>query len=276
MAGALQDHQRALIVGNTSTHGKGTVQEVHYMHSNNRFAWLNQFTQSQPPRSVASKITIKQFYLPSGRSTQVKGVPSDIVLPSANEFLPIGEADLPYALPWNRIEAVEWINDWPKLGINAVNDVDLIASLQQKTQQRIEQLEEFDYLKKQIDWRKTQIEQKSVSLNLKQRIRKKIEEQAYVDELDALYEALDEKRYKKQTFQVRIAEIQEANSRKNQERMLIDTDKSEIDSTTADEPEDVYDIYLREASRIMADWIEWLQAEDSLKVPKLRSLPFET
>ncbi|MGB0419114.1 MAG: carboxy terminal-processing peptidase, partial [Opitutales bacterium] len=276
VAGALQDHQRALIVGNTSTHGKGTVQEVHYMNSNNRFAWLNQFTQSQTPRSVASKITIKQFYLPSGRSTQVKGVPSDIVLPSANEFLPIGEADLPHALPWNRIEAIEWVNDWPKLGIDAVNEADLVLSLQQKNRQRVEQLEEFDYLKKQIDWRKTQIEQKSVSLNLKQRIRKKIEEQAYVDELDALYEALDEKRYKKQTFQVRIAEIQEANSRKNQERMLIDTDKSEIDSTTADEPEDVYDIYLREASRIMVDWIEWLQAEDSLKVPKLRSLPFET
>ena len=154
MAGALQDHQRALIVGNTSTHGKGTVQEVYHMNPGNRFAWLNQFTQKQPARSVASKITIKQFYLPSGRSTQVKGVPSDIVLPSANEFLPIGEADLPHALPWNRIEAIEWVNDWPKLGIDAVNDADLVASLQQKNLQRIEQLKNLTASKKQIDWRK--------------------------------------------------------------------------------------------------------------------------
>ena len=193
----------------------------------------------------------------------MKGVPSDIVLPSAIEFLPIGEADLPHALPWNRIETVEWVNNWPKLGIDAVNDSDLVASLQQKNLQRIEQLEEFNYLNKQINWDKTKIEQKSVSLNLSQRIRKKIEEQAYKDELDALKNALSEKRFKKQTFQVHIAEIQEANSRKNQEGLQIDTDTSKIDSEAADEPENNYDIYLREACRIMADWIEWLQAKDS-------------
>lgn len=256
VAGALQDHQRALIVGNKSTHGKGTVQEVYHMNSANRFSWFNQFTQQKPPRSVASKITIKQFYLPSGRSTQVKGVPSDIVLPSFNEYLPIGEADLPHALPWNRIPAVDWVNNWPKLGIDAVNNSELLTSLQQKNQDRIESLEEFHYLKKQIDWRKAQIDQKSVSLNLAQRIEKKISEQAHVDKLDALYDSLSQNPYKQQKFQVRIAEIQAEASRKNLERAQTDTEEAHTDAEEAEIP---YDIHLRETSRIMVDWIEWLQ-----------------
>lgn len=261
VAGALQDHQRALIVGNTSTHGKGTVQEIFLMNTGNRFAWLNQFTQQQPLRSVASKITIKQFYLPSGRSTQVKGVPSDIVLPSVNEFLPIGEADLPHALPWNQIKAVEWINDWPKLGIDAVNNSNLVTSLQQKNQQRIEHLDEFDYLKKQIEWRKTQIDQKSVSLNLAQRIHQKIQEQSNAEALNALFDALNENRYKQQTFQVRIAEIQEAASRKNLKLKEVDMEKSEKDLLPTDKSDKTYDIQLREASRIMVDWIECLPSK---------------
>tara|TARA_B110000008_G_scaffold279647_1_gene327693 strand:+ start:1365 stop:3746 length:2382 start_codon:yes stop_codon:yes gene_type:complete len=261
VAGALQDHQRALIVGNTSTHGKGTVQEVYHMNPANRFSWLNQFTQQQPPRSVASKITIKQFYLPSGRSTQVKGVLSDIVLPSVNEYLPIGEADLPHALPWNRIQAVDWINNWPKLGIDAVNNSELLTSLQNKNQQRIESLEEFHYLKKQIAWRKAQIDQKSVSLNLAQRIEKKISEQAHVDELDALYDSLSQHPYKQQNFKVHIAEIQAEASRKNLERTQTSADEVQTDAA-AKEEDPPYDIHLRETTRIMADWIEWLERKN--------------
>lgn len=276
VAGALQDHQRALIVGNTSTHGKGTVQEVYHMNPANRFSWLNQFTQQQPPRSVASKITIKQFYLPSGRSTQVKGVLSDIVLPSVNEYLPIGEADLPHALPWNRIQAVDWINNWPKLGIDAVNNSELLASLQHKNQQRIESLEEFHYLKKQIAWRKAQIDQKSVSLNLAQRIEKKISEQAHVDELDAFYDSLSQHPYKQQNFQVRIAEIQAEASRKNLERAQTSADEEQTDAA-AKEEETPYDIHLRETTRIMADWIEWLERKNpSEQVLQVSKAGFDT
>lgn len=276
VAGALQDHQRALIVGNTSTHGKGTVQEVYHMNPANRFSWLNQFTQQQPPRSVASKITIKQFYLPSGRSTQLKGVLSDIVLPSVNEYLPIGEADLPNALPWNRIQAVDWINNWPKLGIDAVNNSELLASLQHKNQQRIESLEEFHYLKKQIAWRKAQIDQKSVSLNLAQRIEKKISEQAHVDELDAFYDSLSQHPYKQQNFQVHIAEIQAEASRKNLERAQTSADEEQTDAA-AKEEETPYDIHLRETTRIMADWIEWLERKNqSEQVLQVSQAGFDT
>ena len=85
VAGALQDHDRALIVGNSSTHGKGTVQEVYHMANRPLFSFFPQ--KIAKTRPVATKITIKQYFLPCGSSTQVKGVASDIVLPSVNEFL---------------------------------------------------------------------------------------------------------------------------------------------------------------------------------------------
>ena len=267
VAGALQDHDRALIVGNRSTHGKGTVQEVYHMNNRPAFSWFTNIAPSIPEtRPVASKITIKQFYLPDGSSTQVKGVPSDIALPSVNEFLPIGEDDLPHALPWNAIKAVEWVNDWKKLGIAAVEDPELRSSLRAATQSRIASLEEFQFLQKQIDWRQTRIEQKEVSLDLKNRIEKKISEQHYIEELDATYEALSKNDYAMTEFKVKVAELQEEESRLNQLQPLAGP--SAATSTTEAEEEDeepTYDIYLREGVRIMADWVQILNGSASLQ-----------
>src|SRR4026208_1804927 len=87
LAGALQDYGRAVIVGDASTHGKGTVQSVNQLAN-----WLR-----LPPNTTndpgALKLTIKKFYRPSGVSTQLKGVVPDIILPSVfNESKDIGEA----------------------------------------------------------------------------------------------------------------------------------------------------------------------------------------
>ena len=97
VAGALQDYGRAVVIGDNSTHGKGSVQTVVEMR---RFA--PQLATS-PVKTGAAKITIQKFYLPDGSSTQLRGVVSDIVLPSVDEFLPIGESDLPHALVWDKI-----------------------------------------------------------------------------------------------------------------------------------------------------------------------------
>ena len=150
VAGALKDHARALIVGNSSTHGKGTVQEVYHMNNRMPFSFFGN-TEKQA-RTVASKITIKQFYLPDGSSTQVKGVPSDIALPSVNEFLPIGEDDLPHALPWGEVEAVDWINNWVKLKVDSPEHPELMAALADASQARQESLEEFQFLRKLFLW----------------------------------------------------------------------------------------------------------------------------
>jgi carboxyl-terminal processing protease len=97
VAGALQDYGRAVVIGDSSTHGKGTVQATFEMKKISRELAMS------PEKTGAAKITIQKFYLPDGSSTQLKGVVSDIVLPSVDEYLPIGESDLPHALVWDKI-----------------------------------------------------------------------------------------------------------------------------------------------------------------------------
>jgi carboxyl-terminal processing protease len=90
VAGALQDYGRALIVGDSSTFGKGTVQTI---------LPLAQFFHHRDWGEV--KVTIRKFYLPSGASTQLKGVVPDIILPSLTDLPDIAESKLPNALQWD-------------------------------------------------------------------------------------------------------------------------------------------------------------------------------
>ncbi|MGB0415303.1 MAG: carboxy terminal-processing peptidase [Coraliomargarita sp.] len=261
VAGALQDHGRALVVGNSSTHGKGTVQEVYHMSNRMAFSWFNQSAPQTKP--VASKITIKQFYLPGGSSTQVRGVPSDIALRSVNEFLPIGESDLPHALPWDQIAAVDWVNDWTKLNIPSPESPEVKQALIAGSLERQEQLEEFAFLNKQIEWRKNRYDEKEISLNLEERIATKIREQAYIEELDATYKTLQQTAYDFEDFQLKVSEEQDAISKAYKEKaeeMKSDAPVEVAEDDSAEESSDdedlpPFDIYLREASRIMADWI---------------------
>ena len=269
VAGALKDHARALIVGNSSTHGKGTVQEVYHMNNRIPFPFFSNIEKQA--RTVASKITIKQFYLPDGSSTQVKGVPSDIVLPSVNEFLPIGEDDLPHALPWGEVEAVDWINDWVKLKVDSPERPELMAALADASQARQESLEEFQFLRKQIKWRKKRYDEKAISISLENRIQRKINEKAYIDELDDIYEALSENDYVMEEFLLKVTEDQDALSKEILSESIkeiagstigeisTNTLSKEIEETSEKEEEPVYDIYLRESARIMTDWVRALE-----------------
>lgn len=278
VAGALQDHDRALIVGNSSTHGKGTVQEVYHMNNRLPFSF---FKSAEPQaRPVASKITIKQFYLPDGSSTQVKGVPSDIALPSVNEFLPIGEDDLPHALPWGEIEPVDWINNWAKLDVASPEDPALVDQLAEASQTRQAELEEFQFLNEQIEWRRKRFDEKEISINLAQRIHRKINEKDTIDTLDDTYEALSENDYTMEEFLLKVTEEQDALSKEALSKPIIDIaneleekiigedvtgtaediveEVAELEEEEEDEPD--YDIYLRESARIMADWVKALEA----------------
>src|SRR5690606_34912583 len=88
LAGAIQDYRRGLIVGDESTHGKGTVQSLLDLGD-------QLFKIPNPPNLGALKITMQQFYRPNGDSTQKRGVLADVVLPSlTNHMEGISEADL--------------------------------------------------------------------------------------------------------------------------------------------------------------------------------------
>ena len=97
VAGHLQDTGRAIIVGDARTHGKGTVQTVMGMG---------------PEKYGSCKITTARFYRVDGRSTQIEGVAADIHLPSLLDALDIGEEYLTYALPFSRIDFVDYSNAW--------------------------------------------------------------------------------------------------------------------------------------------------------------------
>jgi carboxyl-terminal processing protease len=100
LAGAIQDYHRGLIVGDRSTHGKGTVQSLVDLSEG---LFRNPFTE----KMGALKLTIQQFYRPDGDSTQRRGVLADVEIPSITTHMDVGEADLDYALPFDRVEPIE-------------------------------------------------------------------------------------------------------------------------------------------------------------------------
>ena len=102
LAGALQDYGRAIIVGDTSTFGKGTVQTILPLA---RVMEQEGLAPSEDPGAL--KVTISKFYRPSGKSTQLEGVKSDIVLPSISDSLEVGEAELENPLPWDTIRGLD-------------------------------------------------------------------------------------------------------------------------------------------------------------------------
>ena len=100
LAAALQDYNRALIVGSNSTFGKGTVQ---------RFFNLDQVRGAQEFKPLGEvKLTIQKFFRINGTSTQLRGVVPDIILPDYFQFVKTGEKDYDYPLEWNEIESVPY------------------------------------------------------------------------------------------------------------------------------------------------------------------------
>ena len=99
-AGAIQDYGRGIIVGDASTHGKGTVQQI--IDLNQRRGLLG------GPRGLgAVKLTLQMFYRVNGESTQRRGVLSDVALPSVTDRDDFSEGKFDYALEFDKIEPVE-------------------------------------------------------------------------------------------------------------------------------------------------------------------------
>lgn len=192
VAGALQNHRRAVIVGDVATHGKGTVQAIFEL---DRSSNSNRFLRRARGKFGAAKITVQKFYLPNGYSTQSKGVRSDVPIPSINDFLPIGESDLPNALVWDAIDPLDW-NPQDTLASGGVHiDDNLIDYLREMSDRRVEGLEEFTYLKRSIDWYKGKQDLEEFSLNLEERRLQRDLDDRLIEELDKARELLSENRF---------------------------------------------------------------------------------
>jgi carboxyl-terminal processing protease len=152
-AAAIQDYHRGVIIGSTSTYGKGTVQRpigldksMGFMDSNSDLGTL--------------KLTLQKFYRISGGSTQLKGVASDIVLPDIYpdiyEYSKIREKDNPDALPWDEIAKADY-STW-----KYAYDLNTLKSM---SSERMKGNTSFGQIRKDEEWLSS-IQDKVYSLNL--------------------------------------------------------------------------------------------------------------
>lgn len=161
-AGAIQDYNRGLIIGDHSTHGKGTVQQLFDLSS-------ELFRLREPPKMGALKLTIQQFYRPGGDSTQNRGVVSDVELPSLTSHLEkISESDLDYALEFSKVNPLPHDNF-------RMEDSRIIDGLRQRSQQRIASSEFFAKENRHIKRYEEQKDRKSVTLNKEKFLKERAE-----------------------------------------------------------------------------------------------------
>ncbi|MDX2110977.1 MAG: carboxy terminal-processing peptidase [Verrucomicrobiota bacterium] len=179
VAGALQSMGRALVIGDKATHGKGTVQQPWELARS-----LRRLITNKADQLGTMKVTIQKFYLPNGASTQNEGVVSDIAIPSINDYLKIGESDLPNALVWDTIEPVEWNPQLARLPAGKILDKQIIQELKEKSENRRKSLEEFKYLETTLSRFKERQDQKDVSLNLEDRQKQKEEDKKFREEME--------------------------------------------------------------------------------------------
>lgn len=135
-AAAIQDYKRGVVIGSTSTYGKGTVQRnigldkmFGMLESNNELGTI--------------KLTLQKFYRINGGSTQLRGVTSDVVVPDVFEYSKIREKDNPDALPWDEIRKAEY-TPWKDYG-----EVD---EARRRSEQRIKSSAAFNMIRTNAEW----------------------------------------------------------------------------------------------------------------------------
>jgi len=248
LAGALQDYGRALIVGDSATFGKGSVQTVLPLGD---LMSSNGIPLKGDPGAL--KLTIQKFYRASGASTQLRGVPSDIVLPSLTDYIDVGEKSLDNAMPWDTV---------PTSSFEKVNIVQpYLAELKKRSDARIATDPDFNYLKAEIVRFRKLMAEKTYSLNEKQRLAEKTEAEARMKKRKA--ELLARPASKEKDYLITLANADtpglpapidpKAEAKKSARA-------TEDDPVAAAENEGlpVIDTTLTESEHILADWISLL------------------
>lgn len=173
LAGALQDLNRAVIVGESSTFGKGTVQQP--MDIGRQMPFF-----ADRDRAGSLKVTIQKFYRPSGSSTQNRGVVPDLVLPSLMDGMEIGERYLDHALPHDIIR--------PAPGFDPLEKNNLfLPRLKELSSARIGESRDFRYIIEDVAKAKARQRENELSLKLEKR-------QAELDEVEQTQELRNEER----------------------------------------------------------------------------------
>ena len=150
LAAALQDYNRAIILGSKQTYGKGTVQNV---------IDLNNVISGNTYGDLGSlKITTDKFYRVNGGSTQLEGVKSDLIFPNRYSYIDIGEKDLENPLSWDKIDPAKYDNSVKIFNYSQAitNSID-----------RISQNEYFSLIDQHAKLIKSKQDDKTISLDYK-------------------------------------------------------------------------------------------------------------
>ena len=146
LAAALQDYERAVILGSKKTFGKGTVQNV---------IDLNKFISNSDFDLGALKITTDKFYRINGESVQLEGVKSDVIVPDSYMHIFNGEKDEENPLEWDKIDPAMY-NPWINKG-----SLEFISS---NAQRRVNDNNYLKLISKRADWIEKQQKNKTIPL----------------------------------------------------------------------------------------------------------------
>jgi len=242
-AAALQDYGRAVVVGDVSTHGKGTVQSLNS---------LKPFMINSTNDPGELKVTIRKFYRITGASTQLKGVTPDLILPDIyNYSTQIGESNLDNPLAWDTIEPATYEK------FNLVQPY--LPELRARSDARVLTNQDFEYVLQDIEQYKKSQAEGTATLNEREAIKER--------ERDGLKGmARDHERENRSDPGVRIYEFTVKNSADPglppPENWLGQTNK--VSKTDAKKTPPPFDPMLEESEHILQDYISLLQKSGNL------------
>lgn len=281
VAGALQYYKRAVVIGDISTHGKGTVQKTYPLPISEfdffqtreeillRPRMLQRIESLLPaPRQTANpsiaKITIGKYYLPDGSSTQLKGVESDIVIPSVNEILPIKESDLDNPMPWDVVDGQPLKEDLYALDNYPMILPGLVEMLNSQSAVRRSELEEFQYLDESIKFFSERYNRDQIPLRLTERLTRIYTDKEISDVLEKRRDTLAGMAFESIPVVLHekpagdeTAAITSSPNASDELDLVFPDDAASADGEDTEEEKDrkPFDIQKREAVRIMSDWI---------------------
>lgn len=250
-AGAMKDYGRAVIVGDSTTFGKGTVQVPRN---------LGDFM----PLSLSwedcglIKVTVQKFYRINGASTQLKGVSSDIELPTVTSSLQIGESEMDHAMPYDAIAPAGGYVQSPRIG-------SMLSELRKRSTARVAKDSDLQNNVWYANYRERLQKENSISLNKQTR-------QAQIDELRNFKKKSDEDRKKRYEIMgqedkkhmtvyrlnlddVHAAELPHA-SKKDRESFMREAKDPEDDLEDSLDYPSGLDPVLREAVYIVRDMVD--------------------
>lgn len=255
VAAALQDHERAVVVGNQTTHGKGTVQTVIDLRR-----YVSERITDNPGKL---KLTISKFYRIDGTTTQRDGVTPDIILPSVLDYMELGEASLENALESDRINSNVRYKTFDLV-------LDYLGKLKSNSAARVETNTDFKYVLEDIDLIKSKNMENKLTLN----------ELARKSEIDQNKERKNVRTKERKSrnpkegsvFELTMKDIEENKDFKlvTEKSILEELKKSGTYSAEEDTEEEedpflfVIDPYLAEATHILGDYILLLRENKKL------------